>query len=190
MQFNIDQFYNYYANVSNLQFDSSKPKYTYFDNNIRKLIKKRKSGYYILINNKKVYVESLNPSIRQITFTVENPQNLDNHFHFGIRHGINNNKYNLVNADVVYFHKTDQISSSSKKSTNCYFKLDVDVTDIENINCVESQTAKMTTRFPIGSEDFKILKRIIQIPFGIKAGKSRQKTRRIKRKIRRTLRKN
>lgn len=67
----------------------------------------------------------------------------------------------------------------------------MDITDIENINCVESNTAKMTTRFPIGSEDLRILKRIIQIPFGIKAGKrGRNKTyKRKHRRARRTLRK-
>lgn len=65
MRFDIDQFYDYYSNISNLDFDTNNPNYTYFDNTIGKWINKKKMGYYVPIYGKKVYVEILDPVYRK-----------------------------------------------------------------------------------------------------------------------------
>lgn len=190
MSFDIDQFYNYYSNTSNLQFDPSQPIYKY--NHMGKTKFTQKTGYYIVINNRKIYVEPVNHSIREILFTIHDPtdpDNWDNHFHFGIRNGIENKPKNIFKTtNIIFFHKTEQISKN-KKPINCYFRMNENIMDIENIDCLETTNRKMKDKFKIGSEDLKIIKKIIKMPFGIPGGKKRNKTKRNKFNKRKTIRK-
>jgi hypothetical protein len=85
MLFDLNQFYNYYTNPRNLKYDPNPPIYNYFDknNNSHTSIK---SGNYIEINGTKLYVDVLNPSTKNIIFTIYDPSDnnyLDNHFNFG-----------------------------------------------------------------------------------------------------------
>ena len=119
-----------------------------------------------------IYVEAKNSRIKEILFTIHDPSdphNLDNHFHFGIRHNFTNKNRGInLPISVIYFHKTTQdILEKKKDHTNCYFVLNANINDIENIECVQTEFDKMKHKFSIGSEDLAIIKNIIEIPFGI-----------------------
>ena len=192
MQFDIDRFYNYYTNPSNLQVDKTPPTHQFYDNN-GKIHFSPKSGNYITILGKKIYIEVKNSRIKEILFTIHDPtdpHNLDNHFHFGIRDKFNNYNRKIKDADVIYFHKTTQNFNETKKDhKNCYFMLNADISHIEDIDCVETKDKKMKFWFPVGSEDLAIIKRIIQIPFGIPELGGKRRTRKHKKIHRKTIRK-
>lgn len=184
MKFDINRFYRYYKNKNNLQSDPTKTIYQFYDDHILRTAKKQN---YIMINGKKIYVDALNPETKKVIFTIHDPNdphNWDNHFHFGIYENFSKKSRQLKRANVIYFHKTIQ-HPHEKEAKRCFFVLDVDIDHIEEIDCVETDDIKMKDQFPIGSEDFTIIKRIIQIPFGIPGGKSyrRNKTRKMKIKL-------
>jgi hypothetical protein len=193
MQFNINRFYSYYTNPRNLQIDPNPPTHQFYHG--KKLNPSPKTGNYITILGKRIYVEPKNSRIKEILFTIHDPSdryNLDNHFHFGIRSKFTNNSRGIFYPiSVIFFHKTIQnIRESKKDHKNCYFLLNTDINHIEDIDCVETEFDKMKTRFPVGSEDLEIIKRIIQIPFGIPptSGGKRSKTRKNKKYMRKTRR--
>jgi hypothetical protein len=191
--FDYDTFYDYYTNLNNLKIDRNRSYVKYYflkkEKDIRNskiiLIRKRKSGKYIEINNTRLYVEFLNNYNKSIIFSIlresEEPGVFwDDHFHFGIHDRFKN--YN----NVIYFHKTTQNKESrNKDSNNCYFLSGQNIEDIKDYDCLQTVSDIMNDHFPLAADDFTYIKEIIQRPFiGKRLGGKKRKTIRKKRSIR------
>lgn len=196
--FDYNTFYNYYTNQSNLNVDPNPPEYSYYDfkksikQNKNVSTKKRKSGNFIEINGIKIYIDVL--SDQRLVFTIENPAQLDHHYHFGLKDIYKDNKL----IKVVFFHKTTQNLDSNgnmKKNvqTNCYFEPNSDISNIikiADLACKETKDSKMRNKFSEESQDFRFISEIISRPFRppTKGGKRTNiyKTRKYKNKSRKT----
>lgn len=91
----------------------------------------------------------------------------DNHYHFlqGTANYIHSHHTRTVpNNYSIVFHKTIQ-NPGQKTHVNCYFRINQDIRNIEDINCLQSKNDKMKNKFPIGSMDFELIREIIQRPF-------------------------
>ena len=91
----------------------------------------------------------------------------DTHYNFAVSSNFfkpSRKIYDKINA--IYFHKTTQ-TPTEKIHTNCYFFTNQDITNVENIECLESERSKISDsdRFPMTGADFAIIREIIQRPF-------------------------
>jgi hypothetical protein len=193
--FDYGVFLNYYKN--NVKTSKNPPilKYT----NKGGVFSKPTSNKYIFIGGNKVYISIL-PANRSpdriadallfITPTQVNGELWDVHYHFGVRDQFTNKNRGVKNINAIYFHKTSQHSTNIKHK-NCYFFTNQDITDVENIECLESGTGSRISgndKFPMTGPDFAIIREIIQRPFlGVRfGGKTRKHTRRRKHTRKRT----
>jgi len=173
IRFDYNTFYNYYTNRNNIQIDSTPPLVYYYDR--YKLKSKQKQGSYINIRGKKFYIDILPMKGKMIhnglLFSIVkliNGKYWDDHFHFGIENNFSKPSRNMNRIDIIYFHKTTQdVTNHEKHQRNCYFVPDQDIRNIELIDCIETTSSKISSndKFPISTEDFQIIKDIIQKPF-------------------------
>lgn len=171
--FNYNTFFDYYTNINNIQIDPNPPLVYYYDR--YKLKSKPKSGPYIIIRGKKLYIDIVSMKDKMIDngllfsmIKTINGKNWDDHFHFGIVSGFSKSSRNLYKTNIIYFHKTTQdVSTCEKSRKSCYFVPNQDIRNIELIDCAETNDRKMDSydKFPISTEDFQIIKDIIQKPF-------------------------
>jgi hypothetical protein len=165
--FDYNKFYNFYTN--NVIWEHNPPWVNYIDR--FKVNTKQKQGRFIHIQGKKIYIDTVPMSGDMLSdgliFSILRDVNgklWDDHFYFGIKNGARYHR-----PSIVFFHKTIQDTvTPQKKPTNCYFPPDQDIRNIEIIDCINSTTgSKMASndKFPITTDDFKIIKMIIQMPF-------------------------
>ena len=170
--FDYNQFFNYYKN--NAKTCKNPPILKYYKNRIPH--SKQTSKKYITINGKNVYIIVLPADPSQgrlvdallfITPTLVNGELWDVHYHFGIRDDFTKEKRDLYNINAVYFHKTYYSTYKDKEHTNCYFFTNQDITNVENIECLETKNSKISSgdKFPLTGPDFAIIREIIRRPF-------------------------
>jgi hypothetical protein len=194
--FDFDTFYKYYTNKRNVNISTEPLTLKYYDDFTIKKI--NKSGNYIIINGNNLYIDILpkNQSKGRIKnallFTTPTPINgelWDTHYHFGVRSNFSKSSRGIRNINAVYFHKTTQ-TPTGKKLSNCYFLTNQDITNIENIECLESGSGSRISdndKFPMSGLDFSIIREIIHRPFlGIRFGGKSIYTRRYKQRKTRT----
>lgn len=174
MIFDYNIFFKYYTNPRNpwIHVDPKPPRLRVYKDRRSTVI--TKSGLYTIINGQKLYIDVLPKDTSQngitdrVLFTIPTLMNdgyyWDVHYQFGVRDKFTKPDRNLYNDKVVYFHKSDK-TSIGKNRDNCYYLTNQDITNIENIECLESNVGNMSERFPITNEDFPIIKEIIQRPF-------------------------
>ena len=172
--FDYDVFFKYYTNPRNpwINVDPKPPRLRVYKYHRPTVI--TKSGLYIIINGQKIYIDVLPKDTSQngitdrVLFTIptlmDDGYYWDVHYQFGIRDKFTKTDRDLYNGKVVYFHKSDK-TSLRKNRDNCYYLTNQDITNIENIECLESNTGNMGKKFPITETDFPIIKEIIQRPF-------------------------
>lgn len=184
--FDYNTFYNYYKDPSNINIDLNPPIFRYFKRH--RIFTAIKNNYIILKDGTRIYID--NSSTGGILFTIYDPSDLnnwDNHFHFGIESNFSCRNPACTDSSAIYFHKTIQ-STNGKIPKNCYFRVNQNIENIEDIDCLETTSNKMRNRFPIGSKDLEFIKEIIQRPFKPHfGGKTRKNI--ILRKRRKTKRK-
>jgi hypothetical protein len=190
--FDFGTFYKYYTNKNNVRTSTTPLTLQYYDNFVVK--SKKKSGKFIVINGNNFYIDILPKNVASdritdavlfTTPTLINGALWDTHYHFGVRRNFTKKSRNIHNKiNAVYFHKTTQ-TPTRKLLSNCYFFTNQDITNVENIECLESGTGSRISgndKFPMTGPDFAIIREIIQRPFlGVRfGGKTRKHMRRRK----------
>jgi hypothetical protein len=181
--FDYNRFFNYYKN--NAKTCKNPPRLKYYKDRV--VHSNTTSKKYITIDGKNVYITVIPADPPQgrlvdallfITPTLVNGELWDVHYHFGIMDEFTKEKRDLYNINAVYFHKTSQ-QFTDKKQTRCYFFTNQDITNVENIECLETKNSKISSsdKFPITGADFAIIREIIQRPFVEKrfGGKTRRR---------------
>lgn len=171
--FDYRRFFNYYKN--NAKTCENPPIVKYYDEG-ELYDDEPTSNKYITIDGKNVYITVLPVNFAKgrhveallfITPTLVNGELWDVHYHFGIRkNDFTNKNRSLKKINAVYFHKTARYMKD-KQHTNCYFFTNQDITNVENIDCLETKNSKISSgdKFPMTGADFAIIREIIQRPF-------------------------
>jgi len=211
VNFDYNEFLRYYKEPQNYTVDItqnitknyySKPRF-----NNKKSTKKNKKGYrlntrplsqnFIRVNGKKIYITFIGSNDSEILFTtpIQDASGVwwDDHFHFGLNSSFKSKRITQNNRklNAIFFHKTIQDPSNNESiAKHCHFEDNIDLKqiDVEDFKCHDDRKHIMSNAFPADSEDFAILKEIIQRPFlhpNIPGGIGGKRRRRIISKTRR-----